>query len=347
MSTARSARWVKAHNLEITSSTVAPPAAGEVQIAIGSAGICGTDLHFYRGDFPATAGVTPGHEMGGTVSAVGAGVTNVKEGDLVGVEPITRCGVCQFCISGDYHICNDHGLIGEIRDGGMAEFTNVPAITTYLTPSGVDAEIAALAEPLACSVHGFDKVRLRVHETVFILGAGTIGLTAILAARACGARVIVQARHPHQQDAAKRLGAHEVIGEDEAAQARLRELRKTQAIDVAVETVGGHGDTLLQAQKMVRPKGRVLVLGVFSVTSASINPLQLALKEIEIVGSVTYAASEGRSDYQVALDVIADYAEPARTLITHRFGLDAVNEAFAAALDKSTQSIKVHITPAT
>ena len=142
-------------------------------------------------------------------------IEKIKEGDIVGVEPLLRCGICSFCVSGDYHVCGERGLVGENEDGGMSDLANVPANTVFTAPSGVDPELGALAEPLACSVHGYHKVGLRGHETVFIVGAGTIGLTAILAARANGSRVIVLARHPHQQEAARRLGADEVIGEDE------------------------------------------------------------------------------------------------------------------------------------
>ena len=153
------------------------------------------------------------------------------------------------------------------------------------------------------------------------------------------------ARHPHQQEAARRLGADEVIADDEAGVTRMKELKKLQAIDVAVETVGGQGETLLQAQRMVRPKGRVLLLGVFTVPTVSINALHLALREVEMIGSMTYASRDGRADYQIAMEVMADHADAARTLVTHRFGLDDDNTAFETALDKSTQSIKVHLNP--
>ena len=341
----KAARWTESGALAVQEKEAVSPSQGEVQIAIGSVGICGSDLHFYRGEFSPRAGVTPGHELAGTVTAVGGGVRHLKEGDLVGVEPLLRCGICPFCASGDYHVCDDRGLVGERVDGGMSELATIPANTAYKAPSGVDAELGALAEPLACSVHGFNKADLRGHETVFIVGAGSIGLTAILAARANGAHVIVLARHPHQQAAALRLGADEVVGDDEAGQERMKELARDQTVDVAVETVGGSGDTLRTAQLVLRPKGRLVVLGVFTEPEVTINALHLALREIEIVGSMTYAASEGRADYQVALDVMADYADAARTLVTHRYGLDAVNDAFATALDKSTQSIKVHLNP--
>ena len=125
----------------------------------------------------------------------------------------------------------------------------------------------------------------------------------------------------------------------------MKELAQLQAIDVTVETVGGVGDTLLTAQRVVRPKGRVVLLGVFTNPTATINPLLFALRETELVGSMTYATSDGRADYAIALEVVADYADLARSLVTHRFALGDAKSAFETAADKSTRSIKVHIVP--
>lgn len=341
----KSIRWTESQGLEMREGDVADPGPGQVQIAVQSAGICGSDLHFYRRVFPAMPGIVPGHEFGGIVSAVGAGVDHVREGDVVGVEPLLRCGSCRFCKSGAYHMCESRGLLGERVDGGMSEFATVPGNTVFKAPGNVDGELAALAEPLACSVHGFEKVNLRSDETVLIIGAGSIGLTAVLAAKAIGAQTLIVARHPHQQEAARLLGADEAIGDDEAGRTRLNELSTQGVIDVALESVGGQADTILQAELLVRPMGRVVVLGIFSVPAANINPLYLTLNEVQIVGAVTYAAPNGRAEYDMALGLLADHGDVARTLITHRYALADVNEAYATALDKSTRSIKVHLKP--
>jgi len=342
----KSVRWTDDGKLSLKEDSPRDPGSQEIQIKVDSVGVCGSDLHFYRGDFPPKPGLVPGHELAGIVSAVGGNVNHVSEGDLVGVEPLLRCGHCRFCLTGDYHVCRERGLVGENQDGGMSEYATVPANTVFKAPPGVDAEVAALAEPLACGVHGFVKAGLKSYETIFILGAGTIGLTALLAAKAYGARAIILARHPHQQEMARQIGADEVIGDDEAGETRLKELRRSQGIDVAVETVGGKGDTLMKSQLMVRPKGRLILLGVFSIPEVPINPLHLALREVELIGSMTYSATDGRADYAIALDILADHAETARPLVTHRFRLDEYTQAFETALDKSTRSIKVHINPA-
>ena len=341
----KSVRWTEARKLAVREGAIPDPGPGQVQIAVASVGICGSDLHFYRGEFSPRPGVVPGHELAGTVTAVGAGVGHLREGDLVGIEPLLSCGTCGYCRTGNYHVCTQRGLVGETADGGMSELATVSAGRAFKTPAGIDGEIAALAEPLACSVHGYAKLDLRARQTVLIIGAGSIGLTALLAAKANGATALIVARHPHQREAAQRLGADEVIADDSGGRERLAELAKLQAIDVAVETVGGRGDTLLQAQLAVRPKGCVLLLGVFTVPTVGINPLLLAKHEVTIVGAMTYAATDGRADYQIALDIVADHAAAARSLITQRFRLDEVHDAFGVALDKSSRSIKVHLQP--
>ena len=341
----RAARWTPARELEIDAFRLADPGPGQAQVEVQSAGICGSDLHFFRGDFAPRDGIVPGHEFGGVVSALGKGVNHLREGDVVGVEPILRCGKCSNCRSGRYHVCASRRLIGEDADGGMSELANVPGGTAFAAPVGVDAELAALAEPLACSVHGFARARLRAGETVLVIGAGSIGLTALLAAKAAGARSLVLARHPQQREAALGLGADEVLGEDEGGRERLAELAGQDAIDVCVESVGGHADTILQAQRAVRRQGRVLVLGSFAVPTARLDPGHLVEREIEMIGSVAYGAPGGRAEYAMALELLADCADRARSLVTHRFDLEQANEAFAAALDKSSRSIKVHLNP--
>ena len=108
----KSVRWTDDLKLAVGESEVADPGPGEVQIAVASAGICGSDLHFYRNEFTPRPGVTPGHEISGTVTGFGAGVSHVREGDLVGVEPLLSCGTCAFCRTGNYHVCTERGLVG-------------------------------------------------------------------------------------------------------------------------------------------------------------------------------------------------------------------------------------------
>jgi 2-desacetyl-2-hydroxyethyl bacteriochlorophyllide A dehydrogenase len=219
----------------------------------------------------------------------------------------------------------------------MAEYVPVPAYGLYRLPDNVDFEVGALAEPLAVAVHGLHLVDLTIGEKVLVMGSGTIGLLAVMAARAAGAgEILATYRHEHQGQAALAAGATQVLKDGETG--------RLEAVDVVVETVGGTAPTLSQALGIVRPGGRVSVLGVFT-QPAQINALGLMLKEVRIVGGITYCRHGMHSDFDVALRILAAEPERARTLITHRFPLVEAAEAFRTASDKSSGCLKVQITP--
>ncbi len=333
------AAYIAAPNtVEVKDSPIPQTAPGEVLVRVRSCGICGSDLHFYEGAFPAMANVSPGHEFAGEIEALGEGVAGWSEGDRVAVEPITSCQTCEYCRSGRYHLCPRHILIGTMRSGALAQYIAVPAYTLYRLPEGMDFETGALAEPLAVAVHGLHIVGLKAGEKVLVLGSGTIGLMTVLAARAAGAEVVATYRHEHQSGAALALGAVRTV-HDEAMAGLERE-----GFDVVVETVGGTAKTLQQALGTVRAGGRVSVLGLFT-QPVSVHPIGLVLKETTVVGGITYCRPGLRSDFDVALAILARHGEQARSVITHRFPLSEASAAFETAAHKGTKSLKVHINP--
>jgi threonine dehydrogenase-like Zn-dependent dehydrogenase len=169
------------------------------------------------------------------------------------------------------------------------------------------------------------------------MGSGTIGLMAVLAARALGAgEIIVTYRHEHQGQAALAAGATKILKDSD--------MGRLEGIDVVVETVGGSAPTLSQALGIVRPGGRVSVLGLFTQPS-QVNALGLMLKEIRIVGGITYCRPGLQSDFDAALRILDAEQERARGIITHRYSLDDAVEAFRVASDKSSGSIKVQLHP--
>ncbi len=219
----------------------------------------------------------------------------------------------------------------------------MPAYTVHPLPEAVDFEVGALLEPLAVAVHGLRQVGLSFGERVCILGSGTIGLMALVAARALGALdVFITARYPHQAEAARSLGATQVVeaGGDEVQE--LITLFAGRPPEVVVETVGAHADTLNQALLLAAPGGRVSILGVFTAL-VSLNPTMAVLKEVLFVGGITYGRPGTRSDFEVATEIAGRQAEEVRRLITHRVTLDDIGRGFAAAADKSQGSIKVTV----
>ncbi len=201
----------------------------------------------------------------------------------------------------------------------------------------MDFELAALVEPLAVAVHGLHLVDLSLGERVVVLGSGSIGVMATLAARAAGAsEVIVTYRYEHQAEAAAAAGATRVVRAEDALG-----LGKEKP-DVVVETVGGRADTLDLAVGLARPGGRVSVLGLFT-GAVKVNAQAMALNEVRMLGAVTYCRPGQRSDFDVALGIIDADPERARNVISHRFSLKATDEAFRTAADKSTASVKVQV----
>jgi len=317
------------------------PQAGEVVVRVRSCGICGSDLHFFCGGFPPPP-VCPGHEISGEVADVGDGVARLRPGDRVAVEPLVVCRECWACRTGDYQLCRRLRILGTMADGGFAEYVRVPAYALFPLPAPVDCEVGALTEPLAVTVHGVRLAGVRLGQRVLVLGAGTIGLLAVAAAKAAGAADIwITARHAHQGAAAAALGATRVFAGADAA-AELSALAHQEPIDAVVETVGGTADTLNDALHFVRPAGCIVVLGVFT-TPPSLNALSLILKEVRIIGSLTYGRPGPRADFDVALALLADQPERFRALITHRFPLTEIGRGFEAAADKRSGSIKVAI----
>jgi L-iditol 2-dehydrogenase len=324
------------HRVEVRDVPDPQPRPGEVLVRVRAAGICGSDLHFYNGSFPAMPNVSPGHEFAGEVAAPGDGVSGWAVGDRVVVEPIVSCRSCSYCRSGRYQLCAGHVLLGTSKSGGLAEYVAVPAYGLYRLPDEMDFDTAALTEPLAVAVHGSHLVGLTAGEKVLVLGSGSIGVMAVLSASSAGCRVVATYRHGHQGEAAIAAGAERVVKDSEMA--------GLEGFDVVVETVGGTGATLGQALGIVRKGGRVCVLGLFTQPSP-VHALGLVLKETSVAGAIEYCTPGLQSDFDVALGILERHRGRVTSLVTHRFGLGDVADAFAAAADKSSRSLKVHISP--
>ena len=151
----------------------------EVLVKVGACGVCGTDVHIYHGD-KGSAEVGPpvvlGHELSGTIVETGAGVKKLKCGDRVAIDPNQYCGECHYCKAGKKQLCENLYAIGVNRDGGFAEYCYVPEAQCFLLDNRVPLEHGAMAEPLACCIHGVDRAKIRLGDTVLVIGGGAIGL---------------------------------------------------------------------------------------------------------------------------------------------------------------------------
>jgi threonine dehydrogenase-like Zn-dependent dehydrogenase len=336
----KAAVWNDHGSLDVVDRPVPEPRPGWVRVKVSAVGICGTDLHFYRGSFPSPAGLLPGHEVGGVIDALGDGV-QLPAGTAVAIEPQSFCGECYQCRTGNHNRCAKRTLFGVTGRGGCAEYATIPGYSVYPLPGDLPPAAAALAEPLAVCVRGVRRGQIESGQRVVILGAGTIGLMSLLCAQAAGAsEILITARYPHQQRAAQALGADGVFENLGSLNDRLG----GAPVDCVIETVGGRAATLIDAVNVVRPGGMVLMLGVFDGPT-QVPALDFSTKEVTMVGSNCYGRSGAHTDFEIAIELLRKNLEPLTALITHRFGLDQVNQAFITATDKNSGSIKVHLIP--
>jgi L-iditol 2-dehydrogenase len=326
----------------------APADEDAALVRVRAAGICGSDLDVYHHRAEAQS-VPGGHEVAGEVVQLPTGYDGpVRVGDLVAVDSVClglACGACAFCRSGQPFHCPERNR-KPAWGGGFAEFIRRYPAGLFPLPAVMTAEQGALVEPLAVGVHSLRWARMTRGSTVVIVGAGTIGLMTLIAARALGAaNVHVLARHPHQAELARMLGADTLLPAAGADAVTLtRDLTGGVGADLVVEAVGRDAGALQLAWQLVRPQGTVSVVGVFSeqVTLDLIPPL---VKEVWTTFPVCYSVIEGRHDYELAIEILATNHAPATDLVTHRFPLQEAAEAFRTAADKSTGSVKVQIIP--
>src|SRR3990170_3320603 len=307
--------------IEVRETPVPAPGPGEVLLRVRACGICGSDLHFYRGQLPMPQAVSPWHEFAGEVVEAGEGVEGFPPGRRVVVGPLRACRRCSHCRTGNFQLCPRRVLLGTFASGGLAEYVLVPDYTLYPLPDGLDF------------------VDLAFGDRVVILGCGTIGVMTALAARVLGAaEIAVTYRYERQARAALAAGATRVVSADDVSSL------SGEKPDVVVETVGGRAETLGQAVGLVRPGGRVSILGLFTAP-VQVNALTMMLNEVRTAGAITYCRSGRLTDFETALRMIEADPERARGIITHRFPLAEADQAFRTAADKSSASIKVQVYP--
>ncbi len=340
----RAAHCSRPGSVEIReSATPTPRSAGDVLVRVRRCGICGSDLHWYRGHTP-TPSVCPGHEISGVVAAVGPSVSRLREGDRVVIEGTRSCGTCRACREGRTQLCSSLRILGVNMNGGFADYVLTHERHSYaLPPAVMDDEVAQLAEPLAVGVHGLSVADFRPGQRVLVLGAGTIGLLGVTAAVEAGAsEIVVSARRSHQREAALAMGAHRVLAPED--------LQRTLAgpdeggFEVVLDTVGDDaGRSLIDAFAGVQPGGAVVVLGIYA-QHPPIDALRLMMHEIRLVGSMCYGRGRGRADFEVALDILARRGDfLGTTLITHRVALEDLDAGLKLAEDKTSGSIKVSV----
>ncbi len=311
------------------------PGAGELVVKVGRCGICGSDLHMTEDPtFGKGAGDVLGHEFAGEVVAIGKGTEGVALGDLVAVIPLTSCGSCAACRTGEVAWCTQFGLQG----GGYAEYALTRPNQCVKLPKSASLADGAIIEPLAVALHGVNMSSLKAGDKVLILGAGPIGLAVAFWARRKGAaEIVIQDVTEHQHARAIDMGASGFVVDPTDPIGGAERALGGKA-DIVFECVGIPG-LITQAVSQVRNRGTILLLGLCTRPD-TLNTFAMLSKEVRLITSAFFT----RGEYEMALDVLdAGAAEP-RLLITDTISLVDTPARFEA-LRSRTHDCKILIAP--
>ena len=311
---------------------------GELVLRNQVCGVCGTDVHIYHGE-PGSADVNPpvvlGHEYSGEVVEVGEGVTGFAVGDHVTVDPNIYCGHCAYCQNGKKQLCPSMEAIGVTRDGGFAQYSRIPASQAFKLEPTVPWEAAAMAEPLACCLHGIDLAGIQVGDKVCVVGGGAIGLLMVQLAKLSGAsQIVLSEPNEKRRQVGLQLGANAALDptRPDAQEAFAQVLGG--GTNVVIECVG-NVPAVKSAFQFAGKGATVLLFSVPKVDATFDLPLfDVYKKELTIKGSFVNPDTHAR-----AVALINSGKVDFDPIITHRFPLDQLPEAIA--MQMSDASIKV------
>jgi L-iditol 2-dehydrogenase len=318
-----------------------------VIIKVEACGICGSDLRaFQHGLRFARDWQILGHEVAGTVAAVGAYVSDYRIGDRLAIAADVHCGQCYYCQRALYNLCEDWQLVGAHFAGGMAEHMALPAAIlrrgiVHRTPDGLSSVHAALAEPASSVLACQSDAEVEPGEVVAVIGGGPMGCLMVQVARARGAKAILAGKHAERLAKARELGAWQVADVEQADPvAAVRALTGGRGADVAVVACASR-EAQAQAVQMVRKRGRVVLFGGLPKADpiVHLDANRIHYDELRVIGAFSYHPRY----HAVALDFIARGQIEAAKIVTASYPLDQAIEAFAAA--KSPDALKIVIVP--
>ncbi len=354
--TMRAVRCIGPQDYRLEELPVPLPGAGEVLVKLDACGICASDIKCFSGA-PLFWGdkdrkpyvqppVTPGHELIGTVVALGEGAGethDLKVGDRAISEQIVPCWKCRYCRTGKYWLCEVNDIYGfhQHSQGGMAEYMIFPdGALNYKVPAEVPIEKAALIEPLSCSMHAVERAQIQFGDVVVIAGAGTLGLGMVTCARLKNpGRLVVVDKMSSRLEVARGLGADVVLNpDDQDVVHEVRSLTEGYGCDVYIEATG-HPEAVNQGLQMIRKGGNFVEFSVMAHPTTSDWTIIGDSKELNI-----YGAHLGPGCYPVVIDYLARGLLKVDGIVTHQLPLEAFREGIEM-VHTAAHSIKVLLLP--
>ncbi|ADL08196.1 galactitol-1-phosphate 5-dehydrogenase [Thermosediminibacter oceani] len=320
----------------------------DVIVEVKACGVCGSDppriLKKWKYNLPAI----PGHEISGVIVEKGPKVKNIEIGDRVAVVPFIPCGKCDNCLRGNFSLCDDYDMLGANLYGGFAEYVKVPS-SNVLNIGDIDFEIAAMIEPLAVALHGVLGIRPTLGDTVAIMGSGILGQLVLLWLKICGVGDIIAVDISDKKLAeAKMLGATTCINAKEKDPVEeILKLTSNKGVDIAFECAGS---TITQEQCLLitRKKGKIAYLGIaYSDIHLSEKAFEsIFRKELTLKGFWnSYSAPFPGQEWYKSISYLKNKSINLESMITHRFELSKIKEAFDMIANKREEYNKIIIIP--
>lgn len=327
------------HRMAVRERPTPVPAEGEVRVRVRFAGICGSDLHIFHGKNPfATYPRVIGHEFAGHVDAVGAGVSAVRIGERVVVDPVISCGQCHACRIGRHNVCSRLQVIGVHRDGGFSQYACVPARNAYAVPNGMAVASAAVIEPFAVAANATHRTGVLPSDVALVYGAGPVGLNLLqVLKRVYGVRTFITDHVDERLALARACGAadDEIINTAREPLAQALDRRGVAGGPTLIYDAVCHPAILEEAVRIAAQAGRIGVLG-FSATPSVIPQQALTSKELTL-----YASRLNCAMFPTVIDwMTRGLVDPGR-IVTHQVGFRDVADAFDLAESQPRVSCKV------
>jgi L-iditol 2-dehydrogenase len=344
--TMRAAVMQKPYHITIEEMPIPEIGDDEVLVKVMAVGICGSDLHYFEhgriGPYIVEKPIILGHECSGVVAACGKEVTEFHVGDRVAVEPGVTCGTCGACKKGRYNLCPDvRFLATPPYDGAFVQYIKMRKDCLFPIPDHLSFEAAALNEPFSVGIHAAKRAGLQPGSTLAIMGVGPVGLMAIVAGKAFGAReILVADLEPIRLEAARKLGAtHTIHVREEDPVATIKALTGGLGVDVVFETAGSP-KALQAGLASLRRGGKLSIIGLPPQDEIALNVPFIADNEIDIYGVFRYA-----NTYPQGITFLASGIADVNAIITNRYLLADTQEAMANASANKSTSVKTIVYP--
>ncbi|RPI90821.1 MAG: L-threonine 3-dehydrogenase [Chloroflexi bacterium] len=320
------------NEISVLEQAVPEPGPWELMIQVMASGICGTDLHIYRGEYMGNYPVIPGHEFSGVVTGIGSQITRFKVGDRVAVEPNIACDNCVNCLNNRQNFCLNWQAVGVTLPGGMEEYVIVPEKAAF-NIGELPFEVGAFMEPLSCVVHGIERAHIGLADHVAILGAGPIGILMIQMARIQGAaHITILEINPGRADLARQFGADRVVNSFEDLQ--------PDTYDVVIDATGAI-PVMNRSIDFARKGGTVLLFGVPPTgRNIEMEGFKIFQKGLTMLSSFTSV----RNSFQ-AVDLLQSGQIKVDALISHRLPLQELPRALELIESRDPAVKKVIVQP--